>query len=55
MLPATQHLPGHGVEIVTPMLPTIIVVILAREYTTPGRGLTYSEEENKSCQAFLFS
>merc|ERR1712013_822193 len=34
MLPATQHLLGHGVEIVTPMLPPIIVVILARENTT---------------------
>ena len=34
MLPATQHVLGHRVQVVTPMLPSVIVVVAAREAVT---------------------
>ena len=34
MLPATQHVLGYWVHVVTSMLPSVIVVIAAREYIT---------------------
>ena len=34
MLPATQHVLGYWVHVVTSMLPSVIVVIAGREYIT---------------------